>query len=145
MKHQIATTPEQSQRLIACGVDPNTADMYLSINMCPGENYGKYSTRVLGEDLKTLPEILRSIDYEHAWSLSALLVLLPMEIRKDGIIFDMMLKAYPNEQECYRWCISYYDMELEATAYYSEAPDPIEACVRIVRTLTDNGYTLNMK
>ena len=51
MKHQIATNPDQSKRLLACGVDPNTADMYLSINICPGENYGKYSTRVLGKDL----------------------------------------------------------------------------------------------
>ena len=27
MKHQISTTPEQSQRLIACGVNPDSADM----------------------------------------------------------------------------------------------------------------------
>lgn len=27
--------------------------------------------------------------------------------------------------------------------YYFEAPTPIEACVRIVEQLTDNGYKLN--
>lgn len=130
MKHQIATTTEQSKRLIACGVNPDSADMLLYNNALTVQ------VRGLGK----IPDCATP-----SWSLSALLSLLPMEIRKDGIDFDMMLKAYPNEQECYRWCISYYDMELEATAYYSEAPDPIEACVRIVRTLTDNGYTLNMK
>ena len=130
MKHQIATNPDQSKRLLACGVDPNTADMLLYDNAL--------SVQVRG--LGKIPKCATP-----AWSLSALLALLPMEIKKDGIDFDMMLKAYPNEEECYRWCISYYDLELDATAYYSEAPDPIEACVRIVRTLTDNGYTLNTK
>lgn len=130
---QIATNKDQSARLIACGLSYKTADMTLSFHndnfyelMATPFHYGCFSE-------KDVP----------AWSLSALLALLPMEIRKDGIDFDMILKAYPNEEECYRWCIGYYSWELEATVYYSEAPDPIEACVRIVRTLTDNRYKLN--
>ena len=156
METQIATNPEQSQRLIACGVNPDTADMCYLYWDENGEQLSReeyleiFNESFLDGRVELVPKDFG--DYNHsyendspAWSQSALLALLPMEIRKDGIDFDMMLKAYPHEDECYRWCISYYDLELETTAYYSEAPDPIEACVRIVRTLTDNGYTLNMK
>lgn len=140
MNTQIATTPEQS-RLIACGVNPDSADMmWYSL----GENRD-FNLYALGWEISRIKNRKITAYKIPAWSLSALLELLPMEIRKDGIDFDMMLKAYPNEEECYRWCISYYDMELEATAYYSEASDPIEACVKIVKKLTDNGYTFNTK
>ncbi|MDE6534506.1 MAG: hypothetical protein K2K82_00680 [Muribaculaceae bacterium] len=148
MKYQIATNPSQSKRLLACGVDPNTADMYLSINMCPGENYGKYSTRVLGEDLITLSEILRSIDYEPAWSLSALLALLPTEIKEENSIYDEIntygLLIYPYMQG---WQVDYQycqDDECHCLKYIHDF-DLIGACVKAIEWLTANGYTLNTK
>lgn len=132
MKQAIATDPSQSARLQACGVNPKSADF-----VWMDDNQPRLTLRTeIIEDGN--PYIVAP-----AWSLSTLLALLPMEIRKSGIDFTMELKPYPHEEECYRWCISYYDNELEATAYYSEAPTPIEACVRIVEELTDNGYKLN--
>lgn len=129
---QIATDPSQSARLLDCGLDPKSADF-----VWMEDNPPRLTLRTgIIEDNN--PYIVA-----FGWSLSALLALLPMEIRKDGIDFAMILKSYPNEEECYRWCVDYYDLELELTAYYSEAPDPIEACVRIVEKLTDNGYKLN--
>ena len=148
MKHQIATNPDQSNRLLACGVDPNTADMYISINMCPGENYGKYSTRVLGEDLITLSKILRSIDYEPAWSLSALLALLPTEIKEEISRFDEIqtygLLIYPYMQG---WQIDYQYCEDDECHCLKcvHGSDLIEACVKAIEWLTANGYTLNTK
>lgn len=137
MKHQIATDQNQSARLIACGVDPKSADMVWTT----WENDGEKLTQLsLMDEFAYEAFCLNPIP---AWSLSRLLSLLPMEIRKDGIDFTMMLKPYPHEEECYRWSVDYYDSELEATAYYSEAPDPIEACVRMVEKLTDNGYNIN--
>lgn len=131
---QIATDPSQSARLLDCGLDPKSADMFMGVF-----NDGTPFLVVDDEEDADCPQL----EGTPAWSLSALLALLPMEIRKNGIDFTMMLKPYPNEEECYRWCVDYYDSDLEATAYYSEAPDPIEACVRIVEKLTDNGYKLN--
>lgn len=154
MIHQIATTIEQSRRLIACGVDPNTADMYLSINVCPGENYGKYSTRVLGEDLITLSEILRSIDYEPSWSLSALLELLPKhlddfpltkwrppfiedeiwEMDNEGVL-NGDVQLYSNGTN---WTVD-YDWD-GFSGMLPQSENPIEAVVLAIELLTANGY-----
>ena len=159
MKHQIATNPDQSKRLLACGVDPNTVDMYLSINVCPGENYGKYSTRVLGGDLITLPEILRSIDYSPAWSLSALLELLPKHIDDfpltkwyppfiaDEIwgmdipnVLNGDVKLYSDGEH---WIVDYDWEGFSGTLPQSE--NPIEAVVLAIELLHANGYPLNSK
>ena len=141
MRHQIATNPSQSKCLLACGVDPNTADMYLSINMCPGENYGKYSTRVLGEDLITLPKILRSIDYSPAWSLPALLALLPKGIQYEGLQTNIKV------EQCSRsgWSVSYYDYYMDDIAHEVRGFGIIESCVIMIEWLTANGYYLNTK
>ena len=144
MKHQIATDPSQAKRLLACGVDPNTADMYLSINMCPGVNYGKYSTRILGEDLLTLPEILRSIDYSPAWSLSALLALLPKHLKnKSGYNAHSFVIEYAHTASPSQWRIAYDGWYNGAVSFCHESP--IEACVEAIEWLTANGYTLNTK
>lgn len=153
MKQQIATDPSQSARLIACGVDPSTADMCYLYWDESGEQLSREEyLEILNESfldgrIELVPKDFGDYDHSYpddspAWSLGRLLALLPMEIRKDGIDFDMMLKVYPNEEECYRWCISYYDSELEATAYYSEASDPIEVCVRMIETLTFHKHKL---
>ena len=142
MKTQIATNPSQSKRLLACGVDPNTADMYLSINMCPGENYGKYSTRVLGEDLLTLSEILRSIDHAPAWSLSALLELLPRKI--NDLDLDTALVLRPSRYSKGR-IIEYIDGDVSYTLHSFRGFSLIEGCVLMIEWLTANGYTLNTK
>ena len=141
MKHQIATNPDQAKRLLACGVDPNTADMYLSINMCPGENYGKYSTRVLGEDLITLPEILRSIDYAPAWSLSALLELRPRKI--DDCDLETTLVLSPSRYSK-GGMIEYIAGDVD-TLHSFRGVSLVEGCVLMIEWLTANGYTLNTK
>ena len=135
----IATNPDQVKRLLACGVDPNTADMYLSINMCPGENYGKYSTRVLGEDLITLPEILRSIDYEPAWSLSALLELLPTPIYTEHHKQYALRIIRTHDHKA--WIFDYESFD--TSLYQTNGTTAIEACVRMIERLAANGYTLN--
>lgn len=80
MNYEIATNPEQSKRLQACGVKPETADMYLSINICEGEHFGKYSAHVFGNNNLTRRGITKQHDYELAWSLERLLSLLPASI-----------------------------------------------------------------
>lgn len=130
MKRQIATTREQSDRLLQCGVSADTADMMFT-------PYDTLSTEPYREALKDRGCI-------PAWSLSALLDLLPTSITdENGTYFQLQLTAYPHEEDCYKWCLSYYDIGGEITLLYIEAPDPIEACVRMIEKLTANGYKLN--
>lgn len=62
----IATTKEQGQRLLDCGADPRSADMMHS-------PYGGLSTNSYSEKLCDR-------NYTPAWSLSALLELLPKQL-----------------------------------------------------------------
>lgn len=74
MDKQIATTPEQSQRLIACGVNPDTADMVWK------EDLTSIHLEVLNHPWI---ENLRNLHYSPAWSLAALFALLPPTIPTD--------------------------------------------------------------
>lgn len=76
MTTNIATTPEQSTRLTACGVDPKTADMYYRPSLTL---YGKRK----GEIFLLLrdPKMEFEDNDTPAWSLSALLALLPEKMR----------------------------------------------------------------
>lgn len=135
MKNQIATTPEQSQRLIACGVGYKTADMTLSYNngyyelMATPFHYGCF-------DEKDAP----------AWSLSALLALLPTEIKEDNGYFDEIstygLLIYPYMQG---WQIDYQYCEDDECHCLKCIHDSelIEVCVKAVEWLLKNGYKLN--
>lgn len=68
MTTQIATTPEQSARLQACGVDLSTADMAWK------EDLTSIRLQVLNHPWI---ENLRNLHYSPAWSFSALLALIP--------------------------------------------------------------------
>lgn len=133
MKTKIATDRSQSDRLLRCGVSADTADM-IGIEPEYGYECEPWSS-MQGQDTR---------GYFPAWSLSALLWLLPSSITDEyDTYFQLQLTAYPNEEDCYKWCLSYYSLEGEISLFYNEAPDPIEACVRMIEHLTNNGYKLN--
>ena len=148
MKHQIATTTSQSKRLIACGVDPNTADMTINyysdvceLNATPF-HYGCFT----GKDTP-------------AWSLSALLELLPKhlddfpqtkwrppfledeiwEMDNEGVL-NGDVKLYSNGTN---WIVDYDWDGFSGTLPQSESP--IEAVVLAIELLHANGYILNTK
>ena len=138
MKHQIATTPEQSKRLLACGVDPNTADMSHEPYGMPQEQ----PTLSVGSPFL--------VGATHAWSLSALLELLPTSLT------SAMGNEYMLELSKLRmhnaWEIQWYngrerwrtkDKDKKYHKLWDESP--IEACVKAIEWLTANGYTLNTK
>lgn len=132
MKTQIATTPEQSQRLIACGVNPDSADMLHFDNAI-------LELRGLGK----IPEYSTP-----AWSLSTLLALLPTEIKEEISRFDEIqtygLLIYPYMQG---WQIDYQYCEYDECHCLKcvHDLDLIGACVKAIEWLTANGYTLNTK
>lgn len=128
MKHQISTTPDQSQRLIACGVNPESADMLYFDNAI-------LELRGLGK----IPEYSTP-----AWSLSALLGLLPKHLKdKFGYNAHSFVIEYAHTASPSQWGIAYNGWYNGDESFYDVSL--IEACVKAIEWLTANGYTLNTK
>ncbi len=123
----IATTKEQSDRLIACGISSETADMMFTPH----------------NTLSTDPykSVLKDRGYSPAWSLSALLELLPKFIPDAGGDFSYALKVQPCNLP--GWTVCYYAYSLDKGKGYHRSEDVIEACVQLIEWLTANGYKLH--
>lgn len=139
MKTNIATTKEQSDRLLKCGVPAESADMCWM---------GGFVEAMLGQWLldsamKGEERTAADFDLSPAFSLSRLLSLLPKRIERgawssytlslicDGCFWDL---AYSYA----RYCGEDDDLVL------FEDVDPIEVCVKAVEWLTANGHQLNV-
>lgn len=137
-KIQTATDKSQSDRLIACGVSPYTADMTLT----------HYPNGVY--DLSATSFHYGCFD-EHdapAWSLSMLLALLPTSLT--GPTGNEYLLELSKLRMHDAWEVQWfhagerfgtYDSEKKFCKLWDESP--IEACVKAVEWLTANGYKLN--
>lgn len=121
MKRQIATTREQSDRLLKCGVPAKSADMTLSY--CKGGFY----------ELMATPFHYGCFNEEDApaWSLSALLSIMP------DLEHCFSLWKF-EEDDTYA-----ADATMVNPDFRVDANDPIEACVGLIEILHANGYKLN--
>lgn len=156
MPQQISTTPEQSRRLLACGVSADTADMCwhgaivprggsLTSMPEPSEEWDLWA-----DSYDSMPEEMQKAklfeDYyeiQPAWSLSALLGLLPKEIYdEDGNGFYFSLaQEYPANED---YKAAYKPCWFDGDAFIEKrSPSPFEACVQLVECLAVNGYKLN--
>ena len=128
MKTNICTTQDQSARLLKCGVPAESADM--SIDTDTDKLYlGAYSERV--DKVHEVP----------AWSLSALLGLLPFKIPCDN--FELWLDVAPINFGT-QWSIGYYCTEKPRTIKgLTHNENLIECAVQEIEWLTANGYKLN--
>lgn len=127
----IATTKEQSERLVKCGVSSDTADMCYDSGAL---SLMQYNSAINERDI-------RRENYEvlPAWSLSRMLELLPKRLRsyyRRGGYYQMVLTIVTKD-----WCLSYREYDFSLKAFFGESP--IEACVKAVEWLTSNGYKLN--
>ena len=161
MKSQIATSPEQSNRLIACGVNPDSADMCYLYWDESGEQLSRdeyleiFNDSFLDGRVELVPKDFADYDHSYetdspAWSLSALLELLPTSLT------SAMGNEYMLELSKLRmhnaWEIQWYNgrerwRTMDKDKKYHKLWDvsPIEACVKAIEWLTSNGYTLNTK
>lgn len=144
MNIQIATTIEQSARLKSCGIDLNTADMCWTqrthrIDGSPIKKSHQKANLWLGYPCKRVLEDDEQRIDTPAWSLSALLELMPDEITEYDDCFDECgsynLLIYPYMQG---WQIAYEYCEDDECyclkcIHYAEL---IEACVRMIEWLT---------
>lgn len=127
MKQQIATTQDQSDRLLRCGVSADTADVSWH-----------------GNTLETFPQITYDMWLlTPAWSLSALLGLLPKEIcdENDDSYYFSLAQEYPLNAD-YRAAYKYYSVD-ECDYVGRRSSQPIEACVQLIEWLKENNYKLN--
>lgn len=134
MERQIATTQDQSSRLLRCGVTADTADI------C----YDSGALSLMDYDNAVHERDSRRESYEviPAWSLSALLRLLPKRIKRgDCSNYTLSLSC----DGCF-WDLEYtyarYCGEDDSLVLFEDA-DPIEVCVKAIEWLTANGYKLN--
>lgn len=136
MKTNLSTTQEQSARLLACGVSADTADMCWYKAKSP--NKEGYSWMLISENyLKR-----RSSDeFAPAWSLSALLGLLPFKIHSGK--YEYWLDIAPMDYGR-QWSIGYYCMDKPRVIKGLTHTDSlIECAVQEIEWLTSNGYKLN--
>ncbi len=127
MKTNIATDSSQSRRLLRCGVSADTADMmFTPHNTLSVEPY---------------KEVLKDRGYIPAWSLSALLGLLPFKIHNGK--YEYWLDIAPMDYGK-QWSIGYYCSEKPRTIKGLAHTDSlIECAVQEIEWLTSNGYKLN--
>lgn len=155
MKTEIATTASQSQRLLACGVSADTADMCWYKAKSP--NKEGYSWMLIS---KNYLKRHSSDEFVPAWSLSALLTnVLPKHL--DDFPFTQWIEPLSGGEICEiednEECVLNGDVKLsyEETAWIVDydwdgftgvlpnSDNPIEACVRAIELLYANGYKLN--
>mgnify|MGYP000475367542 CR=1 FL=1 len=141
MERQMATTAEQSARLLKCGVPAESADMCwfrawgnvgdFNLNVKP------YSmmVRINEESCRGRNEI------QPAWSLSALLGLMPFKIHSGK--YEYWLDVAPMDYGK-QWSIGYYCTEKPRVIKGLTHTDSlIECAVQEIEWLTANGYKLN--
>lgn len=135
MKTNITTTQDQSERLLRCGVSADTADM------C----YDSGALSLMDYDSAVHERDSRRETYEviPAWSLSALLGLLPKEIcdENDDSYYFSLAQEYPLNAD-YRAAYKYYSVD-ECDYVGRRSSQPIEACVQLIEWLMENNYKLN--
>lgn len=140
MKTNIATTIEQSQRLLRCGVSADTADM------C----YDSGALSLMDYDSAVHERDSRRENYEvtPAWSLSRLLSLLPTSIMSplgNEYMLELSKRRMHNV-----WEVQWVYSRSRFTTYNKQKvfqklwdKSPIEACVKAIEWLSENGYKLN--
>lgn len=150
---QIATDPSQSARLLDCGLDPKSADMcYLywdeSGEQLSREEYlENYNESFLDGRIELVPKDFGDYDHSYendspAWSLSALLSLLPETITKGNTVYYLDLAPY--DHEYWKWGLGYFSTKgIRTVRMLSRAADLIEVCVEAIVWLLENGYKLN--
>jgi len=162
MTTNIATTKEQSARLLQCGVSAESADMHwhgaivprggsLTSPPEPSEEWDLFNS-----PYGFMPEEMQKAklmeDYNEiipAWSLSAMLGLLPKEIAISGYTYRISI-YFENPDEPVlgnQWCLYYKPKKHNEKSRIDDvpmyAPDLIDCAVLMIEWLTANNYKLN--
>lgn len=125
-KYQIYTTPEQSERLMNCRININTADFAYHTDTRDTFQHD-WNTGSYGN---TIP----------MWSLSALIALLPETLNRGRKTYYLDFAPYDGKG----WGIGYFSTEgIRSIKGLTRPADPIETCVCAIEWLVRNDYQLN--
>ena len=115
----IATNLEQSRKLVELGIDTSTADMHYAFSVIGGAAFQDMidasATLLPGKENRKFP-------YEPAWSLSALLAVLPKVINNETLFIETSPAL---------WHIGYRDV------YTARADNPVDACYELILKLNE--------
>lgn len=144
MKSKIATTVEQSIKLSELGIDPSTADMHWESVYNDEYRLALSTTKEAVEAVERMQDSLKTtfdVKLVPAWSLSALLSLLPIHISiKKGYFYSLewqfwndnslrYVTPYSDERECLIDIYSDHDEKLK---------DSVDTAVEMVCYLKEN-------
>lgn len=119
-KNNIATTREQSERLLAMGLKPETADMCYNLYFASAPPEINNSGEDLYKDKKFIP----------AWSLSRLLEMMPQYIDERE---EVLLMIEPP-------LVIYYDTLYKGHLHFTTNPNIFDNCVAMIDWLIRNGH-----
>lgn len=120
---KIATTKEQSERLLKCGINIDTADMHYERKLFV---IGAKPTEVLSFGFE--PNYMGMTGYSPAWSLSALLYELNKFCNK--MLHMKVVIEITNTSEKDNWALNIYTSRGLVTGLNDN--DFFEACVRMI-------------
>ena len=130
---KICTSIEQSQQLIELGIDINTADMSWLSWMKDGKPRIGFNSELFN-NLYDISDFRH--EYMPAWSLSALLKLMPFQIIKDKRYGFAQWKGYNSQGETY--CFKYAS-NIGTTLYETYAlNNPTDSAFEMVCWLLEN-------
>ena len=126
MKNKIATTVEQSKKLLELGIDEGTADMYWWHYEKKTYLSGMYD----GEFNKHEEDV-------PAWSLSALLEMLPLKINVGNDLCPLKIdKEYNNKNLKVDYGVCYLDKNSNGVGYFKE--NTLDAVFEMIVYLKEN-------
>lgn len=134
-KSQIATTREQSEKLLALGLKPGTADMYLE--KCRLPEAGDYYLHTLNMNIDAEHWFSSRInrDIIPAWSLSRLLEMMPKQIQqmnRPNADLDI------NSDGQY-WFVTYEELGYDLI-HQELKHDLFDSVISMIAWLIDNGH-----
>lgn len=116
------TSKEQAERLIACGINIETADYTISgkmiVDHTPGDPRGK----------KEIP----------CWSMNALMNIVRGSIMVDNIEYQLFM--IPSDGE---WTVGYFSKNSANSYSLLSSINPIDCLVDIIEKLKKDGYAVN--
>lgn len=121
-KSPISTTREQSERLLALGLKPETADCY--IECAPSGKDFTYIRQTYNEDIFKRNNIIPS------WSLARLLEMMPQYIDERE---EVLLMIEPP-------LIVYYDTRYKGQQHFTTNPNIFDNCIAMIDWLIRNGH-----
>lgn len=121
-KTPISTTREQSERLLALGVKPETADCY--IEYTPTGKDFTYIRQPYNEDIFKRSNVIPS------WSLARLLEMMPQYIDERE---EVLLMIEPP-------LVIYYDSLYKGHRYFTTNPNLSDNCITMISWLIRNDY-----